>query len=359
MALLNLTAYVIIYRTPQSLVFCSMEKFISNNALRQIILLALIFGLGYLLFNQLYFMLPGLLLAITLYILLRGTFCKLVFDKKWKQWQAALVIIFGSLLIICVPVFLLTQMLLPKVQGLLSNPELLKANLMHVLDVVKTQLPSSVQLDEIFKSGGVKLAQKIPGLFNATFSIFTNVLFGYFFLYFMLVNMHDIETSLLKLLPMNNENQKMFRRETGKLVVSNAIGIPILAIAQGIVGYIGYLIFGVPEALLWGVLTALFSFVPIVGTMLAWIPLCIYLYATHHTNQALCLFFYSLILLGSIDNVLRFTVLKKLGEVHPIVTVLGVIVGVNLFGFLGLIFGPLLISYFLLILKVYRVEYGD
>jgi predicted PurR-regulated permease PerM len=336
-----------------------MEKFISNNALRQIILLALLFGLGYLLFNQLYFMLPGVLLAITLYILLRSTYCKLVFDKKMKQWQAALLIIFGSLLIICVPIFLLTQMLLPKVQGLLDNPEMLKANLMHVLDVVKTQLPTSVHLDEIFKTTGIKLAQKLPSLFNATFSVFTNVLLGYFFLYFMLVNMRDIENSLLKLLPMNAENQKMFRRETGKMVVSNAIGIPILAIAQGIVGYIGYLIFGVPEALLWGVLTALFSFVPMVGTLLAWVPLTLYLFAIHHQSQAIGLLIYSLFLLGGIDNILRFTVLKKLGEVHPIVTVLGVVVGVNLFGFLGLIFGPLLISYFLLLIKVYRVEYGD
>ncbi len=334
-----------------------MQKTINNGLWRQIFLLAVLLGLGYLLFKELYFMLPALLLAITLYILLRPSFCKLVFDKKRKPWFAALVVMLLSMLVISIPLILITKMVLPKVQDLLSNPEQLKLTILGTIDVVKTKLPQNLQLEELFKKGTLQIVEKLPGLFNATLNLFTNILLAYFFLYFMLTNMHSMETGLLKLLPMNNENQKIFRSETSRLVISNAVGIPILAIAQGIVGLIGYLIFGVPEPFLWGVLTAIFSFIPIVGTILAWLPLSIYLYAMGSTNAAIGMFCYGLFLLGGIDNILRFTVLKKLGEVHPIITVLGVVVGINLFGFLGLIFGPLLISYFLVILKAYQKEY--
>jgi predicted PurR-regulated permease PerM len=80
------------------------------------------------------------------------------------------------------------------------------------------------------------------------------------------------------------------------------------------------------------------------------------MFAIGEVTMGLALVAYSAIITGGIDNVLRFTLLKKLGDVHPLITVLGVIVGLPLFGFMGLIFGPLMISYLLLLIKIYRVE---
>ena len=71
--------------------------------------------------------------------------------------------------------------------------------------------------------------------------------------------------------------------------------------------------------------------------------------------MALLIFGFGII--GTIDNVLRFTLLKKLGNVHPLTTVFGVIIGLNLFGFIGLIFGPLMISLFMLLLRIYSSEF--
>jgi predicted PurR-regulated permease PerM len=98
--------------------------------------------------------------------------------------------------------------------------------------------------------------------------------------------------------------------------------------------------------------------VPIIGTAVVWVPLCIYLYAIGNSAQATGLLLYSIVITGSVDNILRFTILKKLGDVHPIITALGIIVGIPLFGFMGFIFGPLLISYLLLLVKIYRVEFS-
>ena len=122
---------------------------------------------------------------------------------------------------------------------------------------------------------------------------------------------------------------------------------------------VGYWIFGVESFVFWGVLTGVFSIVPIVGCALVWVPICIYMVMEGDTANAIWLAVYSFVVTGGVDNVLRFTILDKIGDVHPIITTIGIIIGVPMFGFMGFIFGPLLVSYLLLLVKIYRVEFTD
>jgi predicted PurR-regulated permease PerM len=106
-------------------------------------------------------------------------------------------------------------------------------------------------------------------------------------------------------------------------------------------------------------MTGLFAFFPIVGTMIIWVPLVVLMYADGSTGQATWLLLYSLLITGNIDYFARMTLMKKMGDVHPLVTILGVIVGLNLFGFIGLVFGPLLISYFQVLVQIYISEFSE
>ncbi len=103
----------------------------------------------------------------------------------------------------------------------------------------------------------------------------------------------------------------------------------------------------------------MFAFFPIVGTTLIWAPLVVFLFSQGNTGQGIGLLIYSLLVTGNVDYLARVTLMKRLGDVHPMVTVLGVIVGLSLFGFWGFIFGPLLISYFMLLFKIYTNEFGS
>ena len=141
------------------------------------------------------------------------------------------------------------------------------------------------------------------------------------------------------------------------MVASNAIGIPLIAFAQGVVGLIGYLILGVKEPFFWFGVTCIAGMIPVVGAALAYVPLSILFFANGQNWQGVALLIFGFGIIGTIDNVLRFTLLKKLGNVHPLTTVFGVIIGLNLFGFIGLIFGPLLISLFMLLLRIYSSEF--
>src|SRR5690606_34981572 len=159
-------------------------------------------------------------------------------------------------------------------------------------------------------------------------------------------------------LPFSAKSKNEIWNEVDLMVRSNALGIPILGICQGLVAMLGYWIFGVESFILWGILTGVSSIVPVLGTMTIYVPLTIMTLAAGHTMNGIGLGIYCFLLVGGIDNILRFTILKTLGNVPPLITVFGVLLGLNMFGMLGLIFGPLILSSVQVLIKVYGNEFG-
>ena len=98
---------------------------------------------------------------------------------------------------------------------------------------------------------------------------------------------------------------------------------------------------------------------PIIGAAFAYVPLAIIFFAQGNNFKGIIMLIYGFGVIGIVDNVFRFWLQKKIADVHPLITVFGVLVGVSLFGFVGLIFGPLLISLFLLLIKIYNLEFTD
>ena len=121
---------------------------------------------------------------------------------------------------------------------------------------------------------------------------------------------------------------------------------------------IGFLILGVEDPFFWFAIVTVGSMIPFVGTALGIVPVCIILYAAGDIWQAIVMVIYGTVVVGSTDNLFRLVIQKRLADVHPLITIIGVIVGVPLFGFIGLIFGPIVVSIFLLIVKIYKQEYG-
>jgi len=130
-------------------------------------------------------------------------------------------------------------------------------------------------------------------------------------------------------------------------------------LAQGIVALIGFLIFNIEQPFFWSIIVFIGSMIPFVGTFIGTLPVFILTLSSGNDFQAWGILIYGIVIIGSTDNLLRLFILKKIDNVHPLITLLGVIVGVPLFGFIGLIFGPLLISLFLIVLRIYKEEYGQ
>ncbi len=328
-----------------------------NNRLRQIILICIIIFLTILFVMQLSIFLPGLLGGITLYILSRKWYQNLTLQKKSNKVLTALLFILCSLVIIAIPVYFSIRMITPKINALINSQHEVLQGLQIFSDKVENSFGFKLLSDENTKSIATKISSFIPGLLNSTANVLTNLLMMFFLLYYLLINGIAIEKYLNKIIPLRPENINKLANETILMIRANAIGIPIICIVQGIFASIGYLIFGIKEWGMWGFVTGVFAFFPIVGTMIIWVPLVIFLYSTGQNFTATWLTLYSIIITGNVDYITRLGLLKKMGNVHPMITVLGVIVGLKIFGFMGLIFGPLLISYFIILIKIYLNEF--
>lgn len=143
------------------------------------------------------------------------------------------------------------------------------------------------------------------------------------------------------------------------IVHSNAVGIPLLAIIQGGVAMIGYWFFDVPDILLTGFLTCLATVIPMVGTALVWFPIAVYMALSGDLFNGIGLAIFGTLIISQLDNLIRFILQKKMADIHPLITIFGVVIGLSLFGFMGVIFGPLLLSLFFLFVDMFKREYLD
>lgn len=334
-----------------------MDK-LSPRLVRQLFILLIILSLGGLIFGELIPYISGILGAITIYVLLKGLMQKML-RKGWNANLSVGILMLGSFLLILVPVLGIVLMLSSKVSKAIKNSE-------KVVEATKAQL---VQLEEMT---GFNIGEKIDtsdvtdwlssnlqGLAGGTFEIFIAISIMYFLLYYMLLNQKKLTISMETYIPIDVENLKIIASESAKKVKANAIGIPLVALFQGVISLIGYWIFGVPEPMFWFVVTTIGSMIPFVGTAIGIIPVTLLMYYQGNTASAIGILLYGLIVVGSSDNIVRLLVLKQISNEHPLITLIGVIIGVPLFGFIGLIFGPLLLSLFLLVVMIYKKEYGE
>lgn len=321
-------------------------------------MLCLILALGALLVRELYVFFPGLLGAITLYILLRDSYFSLTIKKRWNKALTAILFIGTIIGVSSVPVYFTIQMLTHKVGAVLSDPAELIRNAKLISTEIEEYTGFTILSDRNISLLQQKLATWLPEIINSSANIVSNLAVMCFLLYFLLVSGRELERFLDRFIPLKAENVDLLGDETRNMIRANAIGIPVLAIIQGFVGMLGYWWFGAGDPVLWGFMTAIASLIPIVGTALVWVPLTVLLFASDKTGAGIGLLLYSLLVITNVDYVARITLLRKLMDVHPLITVFGVIVGLGLFGFWGVIFGPLLFSYFIILVRIYANEFA-
>jgi predicted PurR-regulated permease PerM len=330
-----------------------------NNRIRQVVLLVIILLLAFLIIKELYIFVPGFLGAVTLYILTRGSYQRLVKEKKWSRaWTAALFILL-CLIGIMIPMYFTVKVMMPRVSEVFTHSEELMKGINELSNQVYQYTGTQLLTKENIIALEKMVANFIPTFLNSTLNILGNLAMCFFVLYFMYAHGDEMEEAIRKFIPLHEDSVTKLADETMNMVRANAIGIPLISVIQGFTATLGYWIFGLSEWGLWGFLTGIFAFFPVVGTMLIWAPLVIFLYAQGANWQASGLLIYSLVVTGNVDYLARISLMRKIGDVHPLVTILGIIVGLALFGFMGFIFGPLLLSYLILLTKIYTSEFVE
>lgn len=324
---------------------------------RKYSLITIILGLGLLLFLKMTPFMGGILGACTIYIMVRDQMLYLTQKKKIRKSVTAIILLIEAILCFLVPLSLAVWLLISKLQTVNVDTATFVDTITNLADWIRRK----TEYDLLSKENISSIASILPGigqfLMGGISSFAVNLFVLVFVLYFMLIGGTKMEQYIYELLPFSDSNKKHVMNEINMIVRANAIGIPLLAIIQGAIATLGYYLFDAPSALLFGFLTCFATVIPIVGTTLVWFPLAAYMAISGDWPHAIGLLLYCGLIVTNIDNLIRFILQKKMADTHPPITIFGVVIGLSLFGFMGVIFGPLLISIFILCVNIFKEQY--
>ena len=184
-----------------------------------------------------------------------------------------------------------------------------------------------------------------------------NLTIAMFGLYFLLVGGPRTWDAVSPYIPFNAENTERLRSRFRDVTYSTLIGTGLIAIVQGVLVGAAFAAAGLPNAGFWGVVTGVFAILPVVGSGLVWGPGAVALALGGRVGAGIGVAVWGLIVVASADNVIRPIVYNRWAKIHPLVTLVGALAGIRFFGLLGLLIGPLALSYFFELIGMYREEY--
>jgi len=326
-------------------------SFFDTNKQRAAILLLLL-GIGVAIALAPYA--SGLLGAPVLYVLfapMHRWFC------RWlRPSLAAVVVIICAFLLIVLPGVWLIGMLVGQAQGvansLVGSPLLDRLNALQI-----GGFAVGPQLAQLGRELITWMGTNALGFIGTATRFTLNLLFSFFGLFYLLLNPDGAWTAIKPYIPFSDRNiailQERFRSVTAATVVGSGLSATILGVLLGL----AFWITGIANPVFWGVVGAVLAFLPLVGAALVWIPAAIGLFLGRRYPAAVFLTLLGVVVLPNVENVVRPIVFRRYSQIHPMITLVGAIAGVSYFGLLGLLIGPLALSYFFELIRMYREEY--
>jgi predicted PurR-regulated permease PerM len=296
----------------------------------------------------------GLLGAPVLYVLF-APLHRWLSRKIPRSVAAGFVIVLGFLLIV-LPGTWLIGMLVGQAQGVAAN--LVNSELLLRLSTLRVgQYELGPQLASIGKDLIGWLGGSALGLIGTATRFTLNLLFSFFGLYYLLLSPDGAWRSIRPYIPFSRENVEILRERFRSVTVAMVIGTGLTAAIQGTLVGLGFWLTGLNDPVFWGVVTVVFAVLPIVGAGLIWGPGALSLVLSGRPGAAIFLAALGIIVVANVENLIRPMVFKRYSQIHPMITLVGAVAGVSYFGILGLLIGPLALSYFFELIRMYREEY--
>ncbi len=226
-----------------------------------------------------------------------------------------------------------------------------------LIDTVKNYFPATqdlfINIDQYIKQSLSWFLQHFGAIFGSLAKTALSFFVFLISLYYLLKDGHRLKKFIVLLSPLTDTDNEVIFKKLGLAINSVVKGNLAIATTQGVLTALGFAIFGVPNAVLWGTVTAITALVPGVGTALVLIPAIIFLYFSSKTSSALGLLLWGAVAVGLIDNFLGPKLVGRGMQLHPLIILLSVLGGMIFFGPLGFLFGPLIVSLFFTFLDIY------
>jgi predicted PurR-regulated permease PerM len=291
---------------------------------------------------------------------------KAILRHNNKKTIAAFFTVLLILLIVFIPLYFIGQALFNEMLGLYHNFK--AGDLASSSSEVISRLPQGVQ--NTIHTITQDIGQKISGLSASVVSSITNVisnLAGFaasFFLilftvFYLLRDSDRIRSYVASILPLSQEHENLLISKIESAVSGVVKGSFLVALIQGSIATIGFFIFGVPNALLWGAFTVFAALVPTIGTSLSLIPAVLYLFIIGHTGMGIGLLIWAVLAVGMIDNIVGPKLVGSTTDLHPLLVLFSILGGISFFGFIGFLLGPIIMAIFVAMVDIYRTDLGQ
>jgi predicted PurR-regulated permease PerM len=276
--------------------------------------------------------------------------------RRLPPTLAAGIVIVAAMLVVVLPVTAIAALIVAEAPGIAR--QLLGSPLLAHLETLRVG-PFLIG-PEVRKFGDQIVSWFAAGALGfigtATRSVL-NVAIALFGAYFLLLRGDGSWDALRSVIPFSDENIDRLRVRFRDVTNSTVIGVLMVAAIQGTLMAGMFLALGLSNAAFWGVATAILSILPLVGSGLIWVPASAALAVEGRAVAAVVLAVWGLAVVGGVDNVIRPIVYRRWANIHPFVTLIGAFAGIRWFGLLGILIGPLALSYFFALIKMYSQEY--
>ena len=215
-------------------------------------------------------------------------------------------------------------------------------------------------INNIFKS----ITKFAAGVVASIPNLVIGIMFALFISFFLFKDGKKLLNNAVAIIPLDKKSSNKLVEQFGRVTHSVVFAHLIVAIVQGALGTLAFLILGVPSPLFWGVAMAIFALLPVIGPAIIWVPASLLLILNgvlidsyFVIGKGIGLFLYGLFVISTIDNILRIKLVGDSGEVHPLTVLIGLIGGVSLFGLTGIFIGPIILSLLVTFLRDFSKRY--
>ncbi|WP_345266727.1 AI-2E family transporter [Nibrella viscosa] len=296
----------------------------------------------------------GILGAGILFVVFRPWFHYLVHKRRWNRVVATIGLMIFAFFVIILPFLVLSIMLVDRIQYYSRNTDQILGLVQKLEKLTRIRITDQNNIRSLVQQGATWASRQFPSVLSGLLDFIVIIGLLFFAMYFLFMEEEKFIKGLRRYLPFFPNTVDELSEDLKNMVNANVVGQALVSIVQGVLTGLTLWIFGVPDAAFWGTVGFFMAFIPVLGTPLVWGPAGIITISQGNTTNGVGILLVGIIVIVNIDNLLRIMLAKRMGDVHPFVTLAGIIIGVPIFGILGLVIGPLLLSYFMVLMKVFE-----
>ena len=302
-------------------------------------------------------LLGGIFGAAIFYVLFKPMYFRLL-KRTNNMTASALIVVLVSIVFIIIPLFYLVYVAFQETGCLIADLPEIEAKIAPLVSGLGL---TSDDIVAFLEEHADSVAGIVESITIATFDMIVNVSLNlvvlYLIFYFALTQNEGVLKGVRAILPFSRKNSERLMKEFSHVIRTTVLGNGAASIVLGVLLAIGLMVLGFENFFFWALVGSIMAFIPIIGIQLIWIPIGAYCLIMGDYAGGIGIIVWGAFLSYIMDGLVRQHVQRKIGEIHPLLSLIGLIIGITYFGIMGIIVGPLILAVFVMLARMFKEEY--